>query len=332
MSDRIRLGMIGCGGIARWHMQRLCEIPEVEIVALTDTSKASIAKLKKTLPKLRDVPVYSDYRQMLDKTAMDAAEIATPHTLHFQQAMDCLDRGLHLLIEKPMACRVDHAKKLIDHAKEKDRIVVLSYQRHYSPQFRYMKDVIGEGRLGEVTFISALQCQQWKHLSARTWRQDPELSGGGQLNDSGSHLVDIILWVTGLGVEEVFTYTDCCGTRVDVNSALSLKFRNGAQGTLSVVGDALCWHEDLTIWGEKGILFYRNGQLTECGPDGKPVEPTDTAKSSTPTSNPDKNLIDAILGRDIVWAPPVCGLRVIELTAAAWKSAELGAPVRVESL
>ena len=328
MADKIRIGMIGCGGIAHGHVRRLLEVPEAEIVALNDTSEASIARMHEKIPEVRELPVFDDYRKMFGKVDMDAVEIATPHTLHFQQATDSIDRGLHVLLEKPMVCRVDHAKKLIAHAKEKDRIIVLSYQRHFQPQFRYMRKVIQEGQIGEVTFISALQCQQWKKGTAGKWRQVPELSGGGQLNDSGSHLIDIILWTTGLAVDELYGYIDNCGTPVDINSALTLKFKNGAQGTMSVVGDAPCWYEDFTIWGENGVLFYRNGQLSHCGPDGNIFQPEDMPEGG----NPDKNLIDAILGRDVVWAPPVCGLRVIELTEAAWRSAELDKPVKVESL
>lgn len=328
MSEKIRIGLIGCGGIMHGHVNRLLQIPDAEIVAMSDPSEASIRRMHESIPQTKDLPVFEDYKEMLDKVEMDAVEIATPHTLHFPQAMDCLDKNLHICLEKPMVCSVDHAKRLIAKAKEKDRIIVLSYQRHYFPQFRYMKKVIESGELGAVTFISALQCQGWKKGVANTWRQVPELSGGGQLNDSGSHLLDIILWVTGLAVDEVHAYIDNCGTPVDINSALSLKFKSGAQGTVSVVGDAPCWWEDFTIWGENGVLFYRNGKLTHCDSKRNMIEPEDT----TDYGNPDKNLIDAILGRDVVWAPPVCGLRVIELTEAAWRSGELGKPVKVESL
>ena len=115
---------------------------------------------------------------------------------------------------------------------------------------------------------------------------------------------------------------------MDINSALALRFKNGAQGTVSVIGDAPCWYEDFTIWGEAGVLFYRNGRLSHCGPDGAIAEPENLPAGG----DPDKNFIDAILGRDVVWAPPVCGLRVIELTEAAWKSAEAGCAVKVASL
>lgn len=320
--------MIGCGGIAHGHIKRTLEIPEAEIVALCDISDESIDRIKTAIPAIKSLPVYEDYREMFDKVGLDAIQIATPHTLHFPMGMDALDKGLHILMEKPMVCSVDHAKKLIARIDETGRTLLLSYQRHYQPQFRYMKQVIEEGQLGEVTYLSALQCQQWKKGTAGKWRQVPELSGGGQLNDSGSHLIDIILWTTGLAVDELTAYIDDLGTPVDINSALAFRFKNGAQGTISVVGDAPCWYEDFTIWGENGVLFYRNGQLTHCGPDGQMTQP----ENMPAESNPDQNFVDAILGKDTVWAPPICGLRVIELTEAAWKSAELGTPVKVANL
>jgi predicted dehydrogenase len=328
MSEKIRIGLIGCGGIMRGHAKRLLSIPEVEIVALDDISDEQLALFYEAVPEVKGLPVFSDYREMLDKVEMDAVEIATPHTLHFQQTMDCLDAGKHILLEKPMVCSVEHAHKLIAKAEEKKRVVVISYQRHYQPEFRYMRDVIRDGKLGNVSYVSALQCQEWKRGTVGKWRQDPELSGGGQLNDSGSHLVDIILWTTGLEVDELYGYIDNLGTRVDINSALSMKFKNGAQASIAVVGDALTFYEDFTIWGSEGILFYRNGQLTHCGPDGKVFKP----ESLPEGGNADQNLVDAILGRDIVWSPPICGLRVIELTESAWKSAEIGCAVKVESL
>jgi len=340
VAEKVRVGMIGCGGISRGHAVRLIANPDAEIVALCDPSDESIARMIEFVrlghgnlsdeqrKSLDSVPVFKDYREMLDKVDMDAVEIATPHTLHFPQAMDCLDKGLHICLEKPMVCTVEHAKKLIAKAEEKNRIIVIAYQRHYQPQYRYIKKTVEEGGIGDVTFVSALQCQNWKKGTAGKWRQDPALSGGGQLNDSGSHLIDIILWTTGLAVHQVCAYIDNCGTPVDINSALTLKFKNGAQGTVSVVGDAPTWYEDFTIWGSKGILFYRNGHLSQCGEDGKIFQPENLPQGS----DPDTNLIDAILGRDKVWAPPICGLRVIELTEAAWKSAEIGCPVSVGTL
>lgn len=329
MLDKVRVGFIGVGGIANGHVARTLDIPEAEVVAFCDPSDARIASIKEKFPQLQSVPAFSDYKDMLKSVNMDAVQIASPHTLHFEQGMDSLDAGLHVLMEKPMVCKVTHAQQLIAKSEQKERTVLISYQRHYQPQYRYIRKMVESGAIGDVHYISALQCQGWKHGVAGTWRQIPELSGGGQLNDSGSHLMDILMWTSGLTVDSVSAYIDNRGTPVDINSALSMRFKNGAQGTVSVVGDSVCgWHEDFTIWGTKGVLFNRNGKIMYCNEKGEMSEPTDLPEGS----NPDRNFIDVILGKDINWVPPTCGLRVIEVTEAAWRSAEVGGPVNVAEL
>ena len=326
MRERIRVGFIGCGGISNGHAQRLKAVPEARITALMDVDPSRLEAFQERHPETKDCPVFFDHQEMLDKVKLDAVEIHSPHTVHFQQIMDALDRGLHVLVEKPMVCKVEHAQQVLDKANRVGTVVLVSYQRHYHPGFRYIKQTIASGELGEVQFISALQCQNWYKGTQGKWRQDPALSGGGQLNDSGSHLLDIILWTTGLGVSEVSAYIDNLDTRVDINSALSLKFNNGAQGNISVVGNAPTWWEDLTLWGSEGTIFSRNGKLFHQPPKGEMFEPTDLPDGP---ANPDANFIYSILGKEEVQSPPIVGLRVIELTEAAWKSAEIGGPVKV---
>ena len=244
--------------------------------------------------------------------------------------MNAVESGKHLLLEKPMVCQVDQAHQFLARVDKKpdSQIVALAYQRHAQGQFMYMKDKIASGELGAVTFIAALQCQEWLKGTAGSWRQTQELSGGGQINDSGSHLLDILLWVTGLTVAEVSAFMDNMGTPVDINSAVTMRFTNGAQGTISIVGDAPSWHEDLTIWGEKGTFFFRNGTLTFVNEKGKRT--TLDGDALPAGQNIDQNFIGAIRGENAVAAPPICGLRTIELTEAAWKSAaQNGAVVKM---
>jgi predicted dehydrogenase len=233
-----------------------------------------------------------------------------------------------VLLEKPMVCQVDHAHTLLERLEGYDKVFGIAYQRHAQGQFIYIKDKIASGEVGQVTFISALQCQEWKKGTVGLWRQDPALSGGGQLNDSGSHLLDILLWITGLTVADVSAFIDNCGTPVDINSAISMRFTNGAQGNISIVGDAPAWHEDATIWCERGAFFYRNGTLTFMNEKGKRT--TIDGDSLPPGQNIDQNFVGAIRGENGIAAPPVAGLRTIELTEAAWKSAaQNGAPVKM---
>ncbi len=327
--SKIRVGIIGVGGISYGHIRNFLASPDAEIVGLVDTDPKRLEMAKEKVPELADVPTYSDYKDLIKNGGLDAVQINTPHTLHYEQIMNSLDAGLHVLTEKPMVCSTAHAKDVIKKAEEVGKVLMISYQRHFQPQYRYIKQVVESGQLGEVTYLSALQCQGWKKGTAGTWRQIPELSGGGQLNDSGSHLLDMVLWLTDLTAESVHAFIDNCGTPVDINSALAIKFTNGAQGTVSVVGDSACrWYEDFTIWGTKGTIFYRNGKLLHCNEAGEMIEPTDLP----PGGNHDQGFCDAILGRDKNWVPPECGLRVIQLTEAAWKSAKMCAPCEVASL
>lgn len=325
----VRVGIIGAGGMARGHMRQLLAIPGVTITALCDTNPAAFEKAKAQHPdEFADVFTTADHKELLGRDDVDAVVIATPHTLHTQHGQDAINAGKHTLMEKPMVCSVPDAHTLLSRLESFDKVFALGYQRHAQGAFRYMKEQISSGSMGAVTFISALQCQGWKKGTAGSWRQDLGLSGGGQINDSGSHLLDILLWVTGLTVAEVTAFMDNMGTPVDINSALAFRFTSGAQGTISVVGDAPTWHEDITIWCENGIFFYRNGALEVCGADGKRTKmDTDTLPSG---QNIDENFIGAIRGENEIAAPPLCGLRTIELTEAAWRSAaDNGKPVKM---
>lgn len=327
MAKKIRIGFIGCGGIAVGHFQRLLATNKAVIAALCDPSDEKLNIFYKHCEGARGLPVYKDYRDLLKNEELDGVLIQSPHTVHFEQTTNSLKNGLHVLTEKPMVCTIKHAKALIQTAKESNRVLSLSYQRHYDPQFRYMRDQVAKGALGEIQFVQAIQSQEWLRATAGTWRQTLAESGGGQLNDSGSHLVDIVMWVSGLKVSEVACWNDHFSTEVDINNTLAMKFENGALGSMSVIGNAPAWYEDHSIVGSKGAMYLRQGLgLIHQDAKGKLIP----IKLPKYTKNPDSNFIDCILGKDEPQAPPECGLRTIEVTEAAWKSAAAGGkPVKV---
>jgi len=305
------------------------EMGECEVVALCDSSEGSLQAACERYEDVASLPRFVDYKEMLDSVEMDAVQISTPHTLHFEQIMASLDKGLHVLSEKPMVCTVDHAHQVIAKAEESGKVLMVSYQRHLGAQYRYVRNQIMAGELGDIQFVSALQDQAWYRGTMGLWRQQLALPGGVKLNDSGSHLLDIVLWMTGLEVEQVHAYMENFESEVDINSALSLRFRNGALGNVSVVGNSPTggmW-EDITIWGSKAVIYMRQGEISYKTQNGNEVYEVANLPGGT---TPDRNFVDAILGRDVVQVPPECGLRVIELTEAAWESAKVGAPVSVQ--
>lgn len=322
--DTIRVGMIGVGGMAQGHIRNLLTLPEVELVGLADVSELSLDKTKaKHGEAVAALPTFADYRKMLDTQKPDAVVVCTPHTLHFGQAMDCLSSGAHVLLEKPMVTRVPDAHTLLAKIKETGKVVGLGYQRHAMPVFRYIKERIGSGEFGAVQAVTALQQQGWAKGTVGSWRQDPALSGGGQINDSGSHLLDIVLWTTGLAPDKVSAFMDNRGTLVDINTALTVQFVGGALGTITIAGDAAGWYEDITIWCERGSFYVRNGGGFQVqGTDGHLFTPE---PADMPTgSDVDTNFVHAILGTEPIAAAPGDGLRTIELTEAAWQSAASG--------
>jgi len=328
MAKKLRIGFIGAGGISTGHWHRLHATKKAQVVALNDPSNAKLKQFYQRCPGSDVLPVYKDYRDMLKNETLDGVVVQSPHYVHYEQNKTALEKGLHVLSEKPMVCTIKHAKALIATAQKSGRVLMISYQRHYDPNFRYVRDQIAKGAIGEVQYVQAIQCQEWLRAVRGTWRQILAESCGGQLNDSGSHLIDIVMWITGMKVTEVFAKSDNFDTEVDINSTLAMKFENGALGSMSVIGNAPTWHEDHTIVGSKGAFYIRQGAVEEMvhqDAKGKRIK----IKLPKYAKDPDVDFVDCILGKDVPQTPPECGLRTIEVTEAAWKSAASGKPVRV---
>ncbi len=223
--EKVRLGLLGAGGIAHMHMRNLADIPEAQVVALADPQSQNTARLQSAFPVLADVPSFGTLDELLAGPDLDAVLIQTPHVWHVEQATACLRAGKHVLLEKPMAISVAEAHKLLHAIDESGRLLSLSYQRHFQPQFRYIKEAIDGGRLGKLTFVASQLSQDWLRGTTGSWRQDPAISGGGQLLDSGSHIVDIIMWCTGLRAQTVYGALDNRGSAVDIDSRGHHQFR-----------------------------------------------------------------------------------------------------------
>lgn len=329
--DKVRFLMIGVGGMGREHIRRLLQVPEVEIAALADPSVKAVAEVLKRFPELEGVSVFKDYRKAIASSGADAAVIVSPHSMHYEQGMACLDGGLHVLMEKPFVSGSVNAKEIIQHAEKCGLHLAVAYQRHLMGPYMYIRDLIQKGALGDIQYVCAYQAQSWLKGTAGSWRQDPALSCGGQLNDSGSHLLDVVLWTTGLEPETVSASIDNRGTRVDIDSAVTVHFKGGALATFNVIGSSsIGWHEDVSIHGDKGTVLFRNDKIyvAKEGQTGL----SEVSKQEFPaSSDPDQDFVELVLGRtQEAAAPSSCGLRIARLTEAAWKSAsEGGQPTRI---
>jgi predicted dehydrogenase len=327
MPDQAKLGLIGTGGIMHMHVGHLMEVPEASVAALAEPDAARVESLKRHFPALADCPTYASHEELLKEAELDAVIIASPHNVHCEQILDSLRAGLDVLTEKPMVCSIEDAGRVMKEEERTGKRVGISYQRHAQGEFRFIREQIGSGAAGEVQFVNAFQGQNWMQGTTGSWRQVREISCGGQLNDSGSHLIDIILWVTGLAPARVSAEIDFFDREVDINSALAVRFANGALASFAVVGNCPTWWEDITISCSGWTFFLRQGKLTYC--TGGRGETLSLESTHYRTRSMDHNFVNAVLGREELLAPSICGLRTIELTEAAWRSAESGEPVRL---
>jgi predicted dehydrogenase len=314
--ESVKFGIIGTGGISHLHVKQLGELESARIVAVADPNSSNRDTLIKSF-NLENIAQFDDHLDMLENIPMDAVLICSPHTLHFRQVVDAINHNCHVLIEKPMACSLVEAEHLIEIAKKANRVLQVSYQRHFEPAFLYIRDAISSGTIGNLTSVTASLYQEWKHLTAGTWRQNPSLSGGGMLMDSGSHIVDVLLWTTGLKPIEVESKMEQHHTPVEQDSFTSIRFENNVVAGLNIVGNAPCWHETYVFCGENGAIFYENGKIVLRLNGKEPFIP----ELPQQTTNSDKSFIDAILGHNSVMVPGDFAKEVVKLTERIYQSA-----------
>lgn len=324
--EQLRIGFVGAGGMGNHHAREVLRREEARPVAVCDPSSGARERLLGTLGAASEgVKAFSDLREMLGAVPMDAVVITTPHTQHGEHVRACLEAGLHVLVEKPMTTTAGDARELIALAEKQGKVLATAYQRHGDGKFIKARELVQSGAIGEVRLVHVIIAQDCLDIfrPGASWRADPALSGGGHFMDTGSHINDMLLWITGLEPQRVMAFINREGTLVDVLTAVAVEFTNGAVGNLSYTSMSPEWREEFTFYGTEGVMRLGAGEplrVTRRGEDT--VLPRPAAGGKPPL----QNFLDAIQGKAEVQAPPVCGLRVAQLTEAAYKSAESGRP------
>lgn len=324
----IRIGLIGCGGIVAGHALALLARADAAIVGLADPSPAMVARLVARVPALAGLPVFPSHHELLASADLDAVLVASPHTLHAEHVRAALDRGLHVLCEKPLVTDPRDGEELIALAEARGRVLMVSYQRHCDPGYRYLKLLVAGGALGELRSVGVRIGQNWRQLTIGSWRQDPALSGGGMLMDSGSHMVDILLWLVDRPVTRVAALVGQAGTPVDITSTALIEFAGGLQANLQLLGDMpATWFEDVLIVGAEGVARYHTdaqhpwaGGAVEHWRGNELVRPLNLPA----LPNPDAHWLDVIAGAAPSVLPATLGLQVAIVTDAIYRAAQSG--------
>ncbi len=194
MSKVIRIGIIGCGGIANGkHLPALFRLKEVNIVAFCDIlpEKAQEAKEKYGTP---EAVIETDYLKLLADPTIDAVHVCTPNDSHAEISIAALEAGKHVMCEKPMAKTAADARLMVEAAKRTGKKLNIGYQNRYRADSLYLKKICEEGDLGEIYYAKA---HAIRRRAVPTWGVflDEEKQGGGPLIDIGTHALDLALWM-----------------------------------------------------------------------------------------------------------------------------------------
>ena len=184
---------------------------------------------------LPPIPNSADLESLLrdHKSHLDVAFIVTPHAYHYEQARACLEAGLDVLLEKPMVVTADEAQKLIDVRDKTGKLLVIAFNGSLSPQIRTAERMLRNGELGQILTVSGLSWENWRTPNIGTWRQQPEISGGGFLFDTGAHMLNTITDLAGEDFVEVSAWFDNRETPVEILGAVMARLKSGAMVTMN---------------------------------------------------------------------------------------------------
>ncbi|MBC8113108.1 MAG: Gfo/Idh/MocA family oxidoreductase [Candidatus Saccharimonas sp.] len=321
----LRFAIVGCGRMGRHHSERLIADGRGEVVALLDAlSETALALQRDLWPQAR---VCRDLDELLSLDNIDAAILCTPTAEHFVQATKCLDRGWHLLCEKPLASHREQILHLIARAEAalaKGQTFSLGYQRRHTAIYKTLRREVLSGEWGRVRAVVSHNVENWQPTIGGTWRDDPNQNPGGFLTDAGSHKLDSIFYVTGLAPVEAFARSQTWGSRVEIVTSVSALLTQDVTATIDFVGHAQYLGEDFHVHCERADLMLRHGELW-LARDGR----LERRAVDEPESTPVASLLDTILNGAPEISPPAAALPVYDLTHAILASGRNSQPVAV---
>jgi len=226
-----------------------------------------------------------------------------------------------------MVTSSEQAHALAQRFGELGKVFIVGYNTPCMPEFDFLRSTIRNRTLGKLELVTGYLSQNWMKATKGTWRQKPELSGGGQAYDSGAHLLNSLCWSVESNIAEVFTFLDNHGTAVDINSSINLRFANGVMASVVVSGNCATNGADLHFmfehgrididgWEGKWIKVWKGDELVKY-----PVIPGEP-------QTPNDNFVDAILGRGKPRTSIQNGIVQSELMDAIYESARTGQPAK----
>ena len=232
---RTRIAVAGAGLIGAAHIARVQASPTCALVAVVDPAPAAGKAAAQA-----GVPLYPTLDALFAATNVDGVVVASPNRFHVEHALQCIDEGVGVLLEKPVADTVAEAERLAEAVEAKDARVIVGHHRAHSPIMARAKAVIDEGRLGRIVAVmgSAVFFKPDHYFEDGPWRREP---GGGPILINMIHEVHNLRMLCGeIVAVQAFASNAVRGFAVEDTVAINLRFESGALGTFMLSDTAAC--------------------------------------------------------------------------------------------
>ena len=346
----VRIGFIGAGWWATAHHMPLLEsTPGVELAAVCCLGMDALEKVQQRF----HFSFATESTQELLAQELDGVFVCSPHAAHYEHARAALERGFHVLCEKPMTLHASEAWELVDLARAKNLHLLVPYGWNYKPFVGRARQLLREGAIGRIESVAGRMASPTKDFFSRemvvpaqfrgglfepdmrTW-QVGELGGGyghGQL----THALGILFWLTDLRAREVNARMSAPNSKVDMYDAATVLFQDGVIGSLH--GSATLPNDDpfqidLHLFGSEGVMFLSvaEDRLEVRRHDGRHTTvdvPANEGRYSC--EGPTRRFIELLQGRSVENdSPGEVAARCVELIEAMYRSASGdGAAVRI---
>jgi predicted dehydrogenase len=346
---KLRVAIVGCGGISDLHLKSFKKMPDVDVVAGVDINPDRLAWVRENHGVTE---TFTDWREMLKKVKPDAVDVCTPNGVHMPAVIDALNAGCHVETEKPMAMTPKECDKMIAAAKKNRKKLAVGFQYRFHPFAQFLTKARDEGEFGKIMFV---KCQALRRRGIPNWGVfgQKHLQGGGPMIDIGVHVIEMAHYLLGspkpvAASGNVWTYLgnkeskvvsrwpgwDFKTYTVEDLAIGQIRFETGA---IMQIEASFVAHIDKDIWnfqvmGEKGggnydppaVYTDRAGHMTN-------YSPTFTPAGDFPALFDYKlrNFVDACLYDKPLLAPAEAGLAVQKILDGVYRSAEAGKEVAI---
>lgn len=332
--DKIRIGIIGCGGMGQHHLKAISELPTHELTAACDTFEGNLTKVCDTYK----VKGFSTPEALLDSGLVDSVLIATPHYFHVPSAIAAIERGIHVLCEKPLAVTAGEARKAIEAHKKNPKVVFgLMHQMRAEPKWIQAKKILESGILGPMQRLSWIVTTWFRtqaYYDSGSWRATWAGEGGGVLLNQCPHQLDLLWWLAGSPSKVTANISLGKFHKIEVEDDVTamLEYPNGATGVfVTTTGDIagtnrleiVCDSGKMVVEGETIVVYQSsvsgkdytyNSTQRMGGPEMTKI--TYECGPSLGHKAAHMNFADAILNGAPIMAPGEQGIHAVDLANA----------------